>query len=432
MNTKQLLLVGLVVLAVALGGCSQPAEAPVTEEEATAQPVEALEDAEADADMIAEEPPEAAEEPVETITLRYANFPPAPTFPCVQMERWVDEAEEATGGQVEIQTFPGSTLLGAKDMFDGVVNGVADIGNFAMSYQPGRFPVSEAVDLPWGFSNATVASMVLHELLEKYQPAEFEDVKVLAVFTCPPSNFMTSQPVRTLDDLSGMELRVSGTGAEVISALGGTDIAMPQSETPDAIQKGVVKGLVSSLDVLKDMNYAVYCPYVTIADLYVVSFAVIMNKDKWESLPADVRDALDGLAKDQALWTGNYVMDHAAEALDWATETQDVEVFELPAADREQIAALVQPMIDAYIERANEAGLPGAQIVADVKALMEKYEAEYGTAIEPAEAPAAADEVEVEVEETPTGAAVGAVITEDGVAVEAEVDGETIAVEAAE
>ena len=75
------------------------------------------------------------------LKITYANFPPGPTFPCVQMERWADEVEKRTGGKVEVQTFPGGTLLGAKNMFDGVVSGVADIGCLAMSYQPGRFPV---------------------------------------------------------------------------------------------------------------------------------------------------------------------------------------------------------------------------------------------------------------------------------------------------
>ena len=81
----------------------------------------------------------------ETQTLSYANFPPAPTFPCVQMERWKTEVEKRTDGKVRINTFPGSTLLGAKDMMDGVIAGQADIGCLCMAYQPGRFVVTNAV-----------------------------------------------------------------------------------------------------------------------------------------------------------------------------------------------------------------------------------------------------------------------------------------------
>ena len=62
------------------------------------------------------------------IKLSYANFPPAPTFPCVQMEMWKTEVEKRTGGKVKVDTYPGSTLLSAKNMFDGVIAGTADIG----------------------------------------------------------------------------------------------------------------------------------------------------------------------------------------------------------------------------------------------------------------------------------------------------------------
>lgn len=276
-NTSASLCILAVFAVIALlAGCSPAPQAPAPDKPAAPAPQAAG----APTPVPAPAPAEVKSEPA--IKLTYANFPPASTFPCVQMERWKKEVEKRTDGKVAIQTFPGGTLAGAKNMYDGVVSGVADIGNFSMSYQPGRFPVSEAVDLPLGFTNAKVASLTLDALINKYNPKEFEEVKLIALFTCPPSNFMTTVPVKSLADLSGLELRVSGTGLDVIKRLGATGVAMPQSETPDAIQKGVVKGMVSSLEVLKDMNYATYCPNVTMANLYVVSFAVVMNKAKWE------------------------------------------------------------------------------------------------------------------------------------------------------
>ena len=308
------------------------------------------------------------------ITLTYANFPPASTFPCVQMERWSREVEKRTNGQVKINTFPGGTLLAAKNIFDGVISGTADIGNFAMSYQPGRFPVSEASDLPLGLPNARVASLVLTDLIEKHQPKEFEKVKILTLFTCPPADFMTSKPVRTLKDLKGMELRVSGTGVDVVKNLGGIPIAMPQSETPEAIQKGIVKGIVSSMEVLKDMNYAAYCPYATDTSLFIVSFAVVMNREKWNALPADVKKVMDDLRVEQAEWTGKYVDNHVSEALSWSKQKYNHQVIELPAADKAEIKKLVRPMIDAYVKKVGAQGLPGAEIIADIERLTKKYD----------------------------------------------------------
>jgi TRAP-type C4-dicarboxylate transport system substrate-binding protein len=311
----------------------------------------------------------------ETISLTYANFPPAVTFPSVQMERWADEVEKRTQGKVKIRTFPGGTLLGAKNMLEGVTAGTADIGNFAMSYQPGRFPVAEAVDLYHGFTSAKVASLVLLDLVDKYQPEEFEKVKILTLFTCPPTNLMTKSPVKSLQELKGMELRVAGTSAEILKLLGGTPVAMPQSETPEALQKGVVKGIVSSLEILQDFKFAAYTPNVTLVDLPVVSFAVVMNKAKWEALPADVQQVMNDLVREQAEWTGAYVDAHAAEALAWSEKEYQLQQFRLPPTEQERIATLLAPLTNVYIRKVSAQGLDGEQIVQDVQALKAKYEA---------------------------------------------------------
>ncbi|MBI5904680.1 MAG: TRAP transporter substrate-binding protein [Deltaproteobacteria bacterium] len=308
------------------------------------------------------------------IKLTYANFPPAATFPCVQMERWAKEVEKRTGGKVKVQTFPGGTLLPAKNILDGVISGVADIGNFAMSYQPGRFPVSEVVDLPLGFTSSRVASLTLYDLVEKYQPKEFDKVKILTLFTCPPTNFMTKVPVKSLADLKGLELRVAGTSAEVVKRLGGIPVAMPQSETPEAIQKGVVKGMVSSMEILQDFKFAAYTPYATVANLPVVTFAVVMNKDKWNSLPADVKKILDDMRREQAQWTGEYVDNHVKEALAWSKKNHSHQLFTLPASEAETVKSLLKPIIDDYTKRVTAQGLPAAQILADALAFKKKHE----------------------------------------------------------
>lgn len=297
------------------------------------------------------------------ITLNYANFPPASTFPCVQMERWKAEVEKRTGGRLKINTYPGGTLLGAKDIFDGVIAGTADIGNFAMSYQPGRFPVSEAVDLPHFFPDARTASLALADLLKGQQPAEFKDVKVLTAFTCPPAVVMTAKPVAALADLKNMPLRSSGTGAEVMKVLGATPVAMPQSDVPDALQKGIVGGNVSSAEVLKDMNYASYCPYVLKTDLCVVSFAVVMNRAKYEALPEDVKQVLDDLYREHAAWTGDYVDGHVAEAVAWAEANHALKVTALTAEDAAALRATAEPLIQGYVARMAAKGIDGQAVV---------------------------------------------------------------------
>lgn len=312
------------------------------------------------------------------IKLTYANFPPAPTFPCVQMERWKTEVEKRTAGKVKVETYPGGTLLHAKNMFDGVAAGTADIGCSCPSYFPGMFPVIEAIDLPLGWPNAKVASLALLDIVNKYKPKELERFKVITMFTCPPANIMSMKPILSLEDLKGYELRASGTGAKIIGMLGAAAVGMPQSDVPEALQKGVIKGNVSSLEVMKDFKYAEYCRHVTAnVNLFVVSFAVVMNKGKWESLPADVKKVIDDLSRDQALWTGQYVDNHVKEAMEWSRKTYNVQVYELSPKEIDRWYGVLKPMTEKYIKDAEAKGLPAKAILDDVLKLKEKYSKEY-------------------------------------------------------
>jgi TRAP-type C4-dicarboxylate transport system substrate-binding protein len=301
------------------------------------------------------------------IKLSYANFPPAPTFPCVQMERWKQEVEKRTGGKVAINTYPGGTLLGAKGMMDGVIAGTADIGCLCMAYQPGRFIVTNATALPLGFPNATVASLTLLDIYRKHNPQEFEKVKVLTMFTCAPANIYAKKPVKNLEDLKGLELRASGGVAQVLQVLGAAPVGMPQSECPEALQKGVVQGAASSLETLMDFKYAEMCRYVTIFNGPVYPFAVVMNMEKWNSLPTDVQEVMDGLGTEQASWTGTYMDKHVDESIEWSKKTYNIEITELTKTELTRWNKLMRPLIDKWITDAKAKGLPARTIMQDIR-----------------------------------------------------------------
>ena len=312
-------------------------------------------------------------QPQAVIKLSYANFPPASTFPCIQMERWKTEVEKRTNGKVQIDTYPGGTLLDAKDMIDGVIGGQADIGCLCMAYQPGRFMITNATSLPLAIPNAKVGSLVLCDLYNKYKPSAFDKVKVLTLFATAPSNIMSKKPIRTLEDIKGLDLRASGGAATILKAWGANMVGMPMSETPEALQKGVVQGLFSSLEVMKDFNYAEMCKYVTMTDTVIYPFAVVMNLDSYNKLPVDVKAVLNELNPEQALWTGTYMDNHVTESMQWSKEKYGVETIILSPEEKQKWNDLLTPMIDEWIADADSKGLDGKAIVNDMKAFIEKY-----------------------------------------------------------
>lgn len=309
----------------------------------------------------------------DTIKLSYANFPPAPTFPCVQMERWKTEVEKRTSGKVLVNTYPGGTLLGAKDMMDGVIAGQADIGNLCMAYQPGRFMVTNAAGLPLGISNARSGSLVLLDLYKKYKPQAFAKVKVLAMFTTAPSNIMCRKPVRNLDDIKGLDLRASGGAAQILKAWGANPVGMPKSAYPEALQKGVVQGELSSLESLKDFKFAELCRYVTMTNTAIYPFAVVMNLDRWNSLPADVQQVFEDLIVEQSEWTGNYMDSHVKESVAWSKKTHNVEFIDLDGPEKAKWEGRLSSIVDNWKDKAAAKGLPADDIIKDVRALASNY-----------------------------------------------------------
>jgi len=288
------------------------------------------------------------------------------------MERWKKEVEKRTDGKVVVNTYPGGTLLDAKSMMDGVIAGQADIGNLSMAYQPGRFIVTNATSLPLGIPNAHKGSLVLWDLWQKYQPEEFGKVKVLAMFTTAPTNIMSKVPVRTLEDLKGLDLRASGGAAQILSAWGANPVGMPMPATVEALQKGVVKGLFSSLEVMKDFKFAETCKYVTMTDTVIYPFAVVMNMDSWNKLPKDVQKVMDDLRVEQSEWTGTYMDNHVKEAMEWAKSEQNVEIITLSAEEKAKWDAKLMQITEKWVSDAKSKGFPSDAIVNDIKALINK------------------------------------------------------------
>ena len=133
-----------------------------------------------------------------------------------------------------------------------------------------------------------------------------------------------------------------------------------------------------ALTLLATMNVALRIFQVPVSGTYeVVSFAVVMNREKWDSLPADVKDVLEQMRREQAEWTGKYVDDHVTEALAWSKAEYQHQLFELSAADQDKVASLLKPMTDEYVKKTAALGLPAGQIVADTLALKKKYERKY-------------------------------------------------------
>ncbi len=165
---------------------------------------------------------------------------------------------------MKITSYPANTLLQADAVYDGVVNGIADLGLSCFSYNRGTFPVLEVFELPGiEYANSKVASKVAWEGIQQLNPQEVQDTKLMMVFTTGPGDLYTKTPVRTLKDLKGLEIRATGLSAKTLSVLGATPVAMAQSEAYEALSKGVVRGNLGPDEVLQGWKQAEVTKYLT-------------------------------------------------------------------------------------------------------------------------------------------------------------------------
>jgi TRAP-type C4-dicarboxylate transport system substrate-binding protein len=312
------------------------------------------------------------------IKLTYAFFAPARTFPGKQMAHWAEEIEKRTNGLVTVQTFPGSTLLGARDMYDGVLRGVADIGLGSPSYDPGRFPLTSGVALPVNFPNATVASLTLLDLMMEFKPAEYDKFKIITMFTTEPGHIQSRDPVENLEDLKGMKLRAAGTGVPVLKALGAAPVGMPMPQVPESVQTGVIDGTMTSREVLKDFKLAELLHHVTEYPTVVVTFAAVMDKKKWDGLPDSVKKVIDDLSREMAVWTGQYHdKQNVGEALAWAKKNHNLEIHTLSADEKAQWDTRLAPMVQDWQKEMTAKGLPADKFLERLQQIRDKYAQEY-------------------------------------------------------
>jgi len=228
----------------------------------------------------------------EKIELTYNNFFPPTHYHSILAEEFCKEIEQRTDGRVEITYYAAGGLAPAAETYDAVVSSICDIGMSCLAYTMGRFPASELVDIPHGYPNGWVATEVANDFYNNFKPAELADTHVLYFHAHGPGVILTTnKPVRVLEDLQGLVLRSTGVGAAIAEALGATGYAAAQGEAYELMQKGTIDGSVTPPEVLKGWKQAEVVKYVT--NCYGVGYTtdmfVVMNLDKWNSLPSDIK-----------------------------------------------------------------------------------------------------------------------------------------------
>jgi len=310
-----------------------------------------------------------------TINLTYSNFFPPTHGHAIAGANMIKEIEKRTNGRVKISYFPGGTLTKSRVCYDGVVKGISDIGQSCFAYTRGRFPVMEAVDLPFGYKSGKVATRVAWEYYKRMHPKELRDVKVLVIHAHGPGILAARKDVNSLDDIKGMKIRCTGLSSKLAKYLGAAAVAIPQPGAYEALQKGVVEGTFCPIEVLKGWKQGEVIDYVieTKALGYTTAMFVVMNKKKYESLPPDIQRVFDEVGEQWVDVHGD-VWDSADRAgLKFVIELGK-KIHGLSPTQEKLWIQSISPIIIDYQAKMEKRGLPAKKAVKVLRELVAKYQ----------------------------------------------------------
>jgi len=291
--------------------------------------------------------------------LTFAHFvPPQHTITASLIEPLGKGVSEATGGDLTIKVYPGGELgKGPVEQYVRALQGVADITFGLQGYTSSQFQKSMIVELPGAIEKGGSGYGMLWNAFEQHLKSEFPGTKALALWASEPAvMIMKDHQIRKPGDFQGLKVRVAGAaGADVVSALGATPVQMPIPHVYNALQTGLIDGVVTGSSAIADFKLdEVANSYTLGAPLGRVSFYVVMNQGKYDGLSDKQKAAIDansGRALSQSAEDAWYAK--GEKAIADAKAAGDNTVIELSDAEVAAFAKITLAVTDKVIADLN-------------------------------------------------------------------------------
>jgi TRAP-type C4-dicarboxylate transport system substrate-binding protein len=215
-----------------------------------------------------------------TFELKLSHWVPTAHPVHKSLEEWGASIQKASNGTITYKVFPAQQLGKAFDHYDMARDGIADLTLINPGYQPGRFPVIGAGELPFLLADAKGGSQAIDAWYRKYAAAEMKDVKFCLAFVHDPGSFHSrTRKIVMPDDIKGMKIRpAAATIANFVTMLGGTNVNASAPEVREVIERGVADaatlpwGSIPLFGIDKVTKYHMEYP------LYTTTLAFVFNK----------------------------------------------------------------------------------------------------------------------------------------------------------
>ena len=294
---------------------------------------------------------------------------------------WMKEVEKGSNGRLAPRMLPKAVAAPA-GTFDAVRDGLADVSIILHGMQPARFILPKSAEFPQLGRTGEINSAAYQRIHEKYfaKADEHKGVRVLAVYTHGPGNILTiKKPIHRLEDMAGLKIRVGGGFlGDLLKSVGAVPIVRSGSESFELLSSGIVDATALPYESIVTFNLDRVIRNLTIVPggLYNLTWAVIMNEDKYKSLPKQDQEVIDS-------WSGERLARHSGRSWD-NKDKQAIEIVQKGpivsvTADQTFVNSLLERtrvFEDAWIKEAKQRGVDGALVMKDLRAEIAKISAQ--------------------------------------------------------
>jgi TRAP-type C4-dicarboxylate transport system substrate-binding protein len=314
----------------------------------------------------------------DTINLKISHWVPASHPLQKALDDWGAAVEKASGSTIHYQVFPAQQLGKAFDHYDMARDGIADLTYVNPGYQPGRFPIIGAGELPFLMSDAKGGSEALDAWYRKYADKEMKDVKFCLAFIHSPSSFHSrTKKIVVPDDVKGLKIRpADATIGNFVTLLGGTNVQSSAPEAREIIERGVADGLTFPWGSLVLFGIDKVTKYHMEAPLYVTTFVLVMNKDVYNKMSDRQKKAVDDNCNTEAAGRVGEPWGKFEDAgVDKVKAEPGQEVYTLTPDQLALWKKAAEPLAKTWADNVKKAGVDPNAALTELKAQLAKYNA---------------------------------------------------------
>lgn len=299
----------------------------------------------------------------QTIELKVSHYMPPNHQIHKDLEAWSQDLARKSGGRLKLSIFPAAQMGPMARQYDLARSGVADLAFFLHGALPGRFPITEVAQLPYVFNRAengvskalttSEASRILTELTPQLA-AEYEGTKPLFFISTPTLSLFFNRPaIRTPAAMRGLRLRHNGPIASaMLEAWGASPASVPPTELADALAKATIAGMIFNYEAAKSYQVAEGLKSVTEINASASTFALVMNAEKYKSLPDDLRKLIDETTGPAAAKRIGAIYDEAENEGRAYLRAANVDIVDLSPTERAAFEDAVKPLVATYLDKA--------------------------------------------------------------------------------